>query len=320
VAPFQATLLGAAAAFAVPGLLLTGLRVLPPTSDFPALLASFISYGAVAYLLSLLLLLGATARARRRRMLAVVSLMTAALMACHLLWMAPFFVPDGRPASEGAFRLLSVNIEVGEADAGELERHAAAADVVVLLETTPDYLAQLEAGDWGTRFPYAVGNDDLHPAGSVIYSRFPLSDAAALPPTTFPQWMATAAVPGIGPVRIVAVHPCNPFCGDGLWAGEHRLLHDVVTAQTQHPLVVAGDFNAVPDHLPMRRLRSAGMRSATDIAGGGWLPTYPGSQLPPLISIDHILLDRGLTASSVDTVVVPGSDHRGVAARIAATQ
>jgi endonuclease/exonuclease/phosphatase (EEP) superfamily protein YafD len=85
-----------------------------------------------------------------------------------------------------------------------------------------------------------------------------------------------------------------------------------------HPLVVAGDFNAVDDHGPMQALRRAGLKSATDVAGAGWLPTYPANRLfPPLLPIDHIMINKDLTATSVTSFAVSGSDHRGLLATLA---
>jgi len=45
-------------------------------------------------------------------------------------------------------------------------------------------------------------------------------------------------------------------------------------------------------------------------------PTYPTDRgIPPVVAIDHVLVaDR--TALEVDTVDLPGSDHRAVVARI----
>ena len=76
----------------------------------------------------------------------------------------------------------------------------------------------------------------------------------------------------------------------------------------------------VEDHGPMQRLRRLGLRSATDLVGAGWLPTYPaGGRLPPLLPIDHVLLNSQLTATAVTPVTVPGTDHRGLLVRVAGT-
>ncbi len=152
----------------------------------------------------------------------------------------------------------------------------------------------------------------------MIYSRFPLTDTAPLPRTSFQQYVTTASVPGIPDLRIIAAHPCNPYCGRGLWASEHAVLQSSVEQNLDQPLMVVGDLNAVNDHGPMRALRRAGMKSATDVVGAGWLPTYPANRrLPPLLPIDHVLLNDQLTATSISTVHIDGTDHLGLVAAVA---
>ena len=116
----------------------------------------------------------------------------------------------------------------------------------------------------------------------------------------------------------MAVHPCNPYCGENRWSSEHRLVRRTVIDNIDSPLVVTGDFNAVHDHGPMQALQRAGLKSATDVAGAGWLPTYPANRLiPPLLPIDHVLINKDLTATSVTSFAVSGSDHRGLLATLA---
>ena len=96
------------------------------------------------------------------------------------------------------------------------------------------------------------------------------------------------------------MHPCNPYCGGGRWATEHRALRNAVAADLERPTIVAGDFNAVDDHGPMQQLRGLGLKSATDVLGAGWLPTYPANRrFPPLLPIDHVLVNDQLTATSI---------------------
>jgi endonuclease/exonuclease/phosphatase (EEP) superfamily protein YafD len=234
----------------------------------------------------------------------------------------PMFVRDQRPATTPPFTLISLNMLNGQADPAGLARQAQQADIVVLIEATPFGVNRLERYDWSREFPYSAGATRQDTTGSVIYSRFPLSDSAALPTSSFLQWAATADVPEVGPVRILAVHPCNPYCGGDRWASEHEDLRAAVAAQRSDvPLIVAGDFNAINDHGPMMALRADGLRSATDIAGAGWLPTYPANRrVPPLIPIDHVYINDRLTATAAGTFRVGGTDHFGLQVRLAGTQ
>jgi endonuclease/exonuclease/phosphatase (EEP) superfamily protein YafD len=319
--PSQVTLMILGFLFAVPSTGLTVLRVWQPSGQSPALLTSFISYAILGHLVALLFFVIALIRARKRLVVGLITLLVALMIALHGSWLGPLFIPDGRPAATSEFRVLSVNVLGGAADARRLADSARYADVVVLLEYEPDALEELDRFGWSERFPHQVGADERGVNGSAIFSRFPLSDTELLPQTTFQQWIATAEVPEIGPVRVMGVHPCNPYCGSTTFNSEHRLIRRIADEQPKdRPLIVAGDFNAVDDHGPMQDLRADGLRSATDVAGSGWLPTYPaGRRFPPLIPIDHILINDHLTATDVRTVAAPGSDHLGLLATLAGT-
>ena len=304
--------------FAVPGLAMTFLRIVPPRDDETALLAAFIPYGIIGYALALLCFGVALLLARRRTALMLVSVIVAALLALHLSWIAPLFVPDRRPATTKPFTVFSLNMHRGQADPGQVAQQASTADVVILVEATESALRALKPFEWDVRFPYSVGDAPGSISDTVIYSRFLLTDTTSLPETSFQQHVTTASAPGIPDLRIIAAHPCNPYCGRGLWASEHAVLQSSVEQNVDQPLMVVGDLNAVDDHGPMRALRRAGMRSATDVVGAGWLPTYPANRrLPPLLPIDHVLLNDQLTATSISTVHIDGTDHLGLVAAVA---
>ncbi len=216
-------------------------------------------------------------------------------------------------------RVASLNVRAGSADLNEVVDQTAGADVVTFVEAPPEWVDALPL-QFREAFPYAVGAPLQSTSGSVIFSRYPITSSEALPASSFQQWAAVVATPQLGPLRVVAVHPCNPFCGPGLWTAEHTELRHWLAPQDDTPTVVAGDFNAVDDHGPMRDLYADGWRSAADLAGAGYVRTYPAnSRLPPLIGIDHILLNDRLTATAFTTFDVPGTDHLGVRAVIAGT-
>lgn len=318
--PFQSLWVSLGVLFLLPGLVATCLRVVPPTDDGPALLAAFIPYAVLAYLFAFFFFATALLRARRRGALFVLSGISALLLCCHGLWLAPLFISDQRAATTKSFTIMSLNMLNGSADPRQVADQAVRADVVVLLETTPAALQGLKPYGWDERFPYSVGERDVTLSDSAIYSKFPLAHSATLPGSTFQQWLSTADVPGIGQVRIIATHPCNPYCGSNRWAAEHKQLRAAAAATMNMPLIVVGDFNAVDDHGPIRALRRDGLDSATDIVGAGWLPTYPANRmLPPLLPIDHVLVNSYLTATSISTFNVSGTDHRGLMAQIAGT-
>lgn len=305
----------------VPALTATVLRLVGPTDDAWALAAAFIPYGQLGYPVSLALLLLALLRARRRRLLGLLAVLVVGLTGLHLSWTLPFFVPDHRPVVGPGFTLLTQNVYNGGIDVARLTAVATDADVVVLTETTSAFLRALRTPTWDEEFPYALGDGSGTPANTSVFSRYPLSRSSDGGHRDFTQWVTTVAVPGQEPVRLVAAHPCNPYCGQGLFALDHALLEAAVRANRDAPLVVAGDLNAIDDHGPLVRLRADGLRSATDLVGAGWLPTYPANRwFPPLFAIDHVLVDERLTVTALRTVHLPGTDHLGLVATVAGTR
>jgi endonuclease/exonuclease/phosphatase (EEP) superfamily protein YafD len=316
----QGMLLTLAGLSLVPAVATTVMRLVPPTDDATALLASFIAYGVIAYAVALLCLVVALLRARRRLALAVCSAVVALLAVLHLAWLGPLFVSDHRVGRTPAFTVMSLNMYAGSADPAAIVEAAQQADIVVLVEVTPEAVQALERKGWDQRFRYSVGSTLQGVAGTAVYSRFPLSQASRIEPTQFEQWSMVAEVPGVGPVRLLAVHPCNPFCGGGRWTTEHRLLREAVGQDQGAPIIMAGDFNAVLDHGPMQQLHRIGLRSVDDVAGTGWMPTYPANRrIPPLLPIDHVLINNRLTATTVKTLAIPRTDHLGLLTTLAGT-
>ena len=78
-----------------------------------------------------------------------------------------------------------------------------------------------------------------------------------------------------------------------------------------------GDFNSTWDHPRFRALLGDRFVDAGEQAGEGYHFTYPGnSKIPPVIEIDHIIHDKGVTVADLETVTVPGSDHRALLATL----
>jgi endonuclease/exonuclease/phosphatase (EEP) superfamily protein YafD len=315
---FQALLVTFGILALFPGIAAAVLYLIPPTDDASAMSASFIPYGVLADLISLIAFGTAFVRARQRLALGLLSGLSALLLILQLVWISPQFVADDRPPTGTRFTLISLNLTVGRASVDQLRRQVAAADVVVLVEVTENaYLSISNA--LRDRFPYRTPpNADLR-SGSMILSRFPLSEVRPLD-AFFPQVSAATTVPGLGIVNVIATHPCNPFCDEGLWSSDHQKLLARADQLSDRPTVIAGDFNATRDHGPIRRLVDHGFTSGTDIVGAGWQPTFPaGGRLPAMIEIDHVLVNDLLTVTSIHTVEVAGADHLGLVARLART-
>ena len=81
--------------------------------------------------------------------------------------------------------------------------------------------------------------------------------------------------------------------------------------------ILAGDFNASLDHAAMRRLLDRGYKDAAAQVGAGLIPTWPANKrIPPIITIDHVLVDHRVGVKAVSVHDVPGTDHRAVFAEL----
>jgi endonuclease/exonuclease/phosphatase (EEP) superfamily protein YafD len=306
--------------------LATAARYVPPTAapgapDTWGMLTAFTDFGLAGYAVALFLLgLGLALRFSRVRTALLGATLVLSLL--HASWIGPWFVAAPAPAAAGpTIRILSANLYFGRADARTVVEAGRAADVLVLTEITVSARERLRALGIDRDFGYEAGGrlPERGAVGTLVLSRFPLTGLEPLPTEVDHQnWLVTVDAPGIGTVRLAAVHPSPPLRGRSTWAADHRLLREALGRQSG-PVIVSGDFNAVPSHWPMRRLHADGFRTSVDLAGTGWQPTWPArrSGLPPVVAIDHVLLSPQLTATAAGTVRLPGSDHLGVTATVA---
>lgn len=305
--------------------LLSGLEWLPVV-----LLTSFAPYAAPLWLLGLVLLGGATLHARRRAVAAatVLALVATTLSTAGLAlsWRAT----GAAPGASADLSAMTANLQFGRGDAQrvvELVR-ANEVDLLTVQEITREALDSLDAAGLGETLGHRAGQASEGPHGTMLFSRFPLTDVRRLP-TRLGSWAATADTPD-GPVAVLAVHAGRPDRGGvEVWVREHELLREAARDRIERglPVMLLGDLNATPDHTVVRAYRDAGLRRAANLVGAGPQPTWPsagvvqvlGVPLRSVITIDHVLLGPGLTATRSATATVPGADHRAVLAGVART-
>lgn len=286
------------------------------------LAASFIPYGALAWLGAAALVAAATTG--RPRLLLVGATVTAlGFQAAPLIHYLPHSAPT---ASNRVVRVLSINLNFGKVDAsslaGVIERERP--DVIVLLEVQQPILDALDASGHLADFRYRLGNVPPGYAsagfesdeGTFVLSRTPMTELEKLP-TPNGQYVVSVQRPN-GDVTLIAARPRNALLGMRGWLGDHELLAAAASRHLQQPLIVVGDFNATLEHSTMRRLTALGLTDAADASGRGWLPTYPaGRAIPPMIAIDHLLTNAALTSTDARAFDLPGSDHLGLVVDVA---
>jgi endonuclease/exonuclease/phosphatase (EEP) superfamily protein YafD len=291
------------------------IRYVPITSHVTLIIAvasPYLMLGApVGALLCLL--------ARRWLMAAVAAALTAALVAVQ----GPLFV--GEPTSDGgvALRVMSANLYYGQADAAALVRTASeGADVLAVQELTHEEVARLSAAGLDEVFPHrALDARDLA-SGVGLWSRYPITTSARIADFELPMISARIRVEGVATdPTILVVHMSGPWpqpIDD--WVRDMDRMPETMrqtsTSAGRGCVLIAGDFNSTFDMRPFRRLLSGGYRDATEQSGAGLLRTYQANaKAPPYMGIDHVLTNR-CTATSADTVALPGSDHAGLVAAV----
>jgi endonuclease/exonuclease/phosphatase (EEP) superfamily protein YafD len=300
----------------VAALLFTGvalLRLLEIDGDRAAVVA----FALMPYLTVLGVVLSLLAlRGRRWAVAIVVSVLSIVLVAA----VAPRAFPDSRPIGVGTtVRVLALNTRLGEADAASVVAavRGGGVDVLALQELTPRAVSALDAAGLDAELRFRAFRPDAGPRGSGIASRFPLSELSLTPPSTFTQVAAEVTLPSGDLVQVVSVHVDPPVhaAGPEQWQRELAGLPD--TEPRTPPRVLAGDFNGTLDHAAVRRvLAGGGYADAADEVGEGLVNTWPADRrLPPLVALDHVLVDRRCPVDAFRAIDVPGTDHRAVLAQ-----
>jgi len=216
------------------------------------------------------------------------------------------------PASAGAsLRIFHANLLYLNGRTAELARVAASldADVLAFTEYTLTHAGGMYVSPLASSFPYRIEYPEASAGGSALWSRFPLTEIDA--PDALYQ--STAAILDVaGGVELYVVHPPNPLDHLGDWLAELAGLADL-HGVSDRPAIVTGDFNATYWHPPFRRVQAAGWRDAHRLVGRGFSSSWPTDKawLPPIMRLDHALIDDSLSVAEVADVDLPGSDHRG---------
>jgi endonuclease/exonuclease/phosphatase (EEP) superfamily protein YafD len=257
---------------------------------------------------------------RLRRAGSVALVVSALGLALHAGLAVPSYA--GQHASGRAdLTVLTANLRLGRADPVAVRRLVAdsRADVVVLEEVTPvEVNAILPLRE---SYPYVAGGAAPGAFGTVVFSRWPLVQVRQLP-VSKGGWQMR--VQSSRPFWLVAVHTSQPLVDYPKWRADHEALTKALGA-LDGPVVAAGDFNATLDHRPMRDLLGLGFADAARQANAGWQPTWPASRdadgsFPfglSVLTLDHVLLSKQLSAISTSTHLVARSDHRALVARLA---
>ena len=314
--------LGAAGLMAVLVVRFTGFDYWYPMTQIMAFMPYYVVAG--------ILVVAAFVLQKRWYAVALSVLMTIAIS----LLVIPRVVSDGGPTPAGVgIRVMSVNLRVGGADAGDIAALAqrAGVDVIAFQEFTPEAAARLDAAAGLDQFSYRSVHPRELALGSAIYSRLPMTDdGVRRHQSGFYQARGTLDVPGAGQVAVESAHPCAPTgsARSRCWAedladqppGGNECLKrnsgqaECMPATTTSAQILLGDFNATLDHAPLRKLLNTGYTDAAASVGMGLTPTWPYDKPIPKIALDHVLVNARVSIGSFAVHAIGGTDHRCVIA------
>jgi endonuclease/exonuclease/phosphatase (EEP) superfamily protein YafD len=224
------------------------------------------------------------------------------------------------PTAGRPLRLVSLNMLHGRADAAAVVALAvrADADVLALAEVTPEAVSALLDAGLPDLLPYAhvvpAGDGQPAGAGGALWTRLEVR-ARSVTPGRFGQPASRLAVPGARDVEVTAVHTHPPTASRrqvARWEEDLQLLPE---PEEEVLRVLAGDFNATPDHSAFRRLLGRGWVDAGRATGQALRPTWSPVHAPvPRLTLDHVLVDPRIGVASLRIEHVAGSDHRALVA------
>ena len=205
------------------------------------------------------------------------------------------------------------------------------ADIVVLPETSQDTavaIAELTRSQGRPMWVYSIAFDYVAKARSTsVLVSVDLGEHVvdtSVGNTTVLPSIVLRPVNGDGPT-IIGVQPVAPLPGElENWRADLSWVNEVCRGDT---VIMAGDFNATPDHFrvidPSAGPAGLGLGeclAASLVTGNGAVGTWP-TRLPPLLGapIDHIMTTPDITVTGYRVITSndgDGSDHRPVVARL----
>lgn len=235
----------------------------------------------------------------------------------------PLVVAEPVPAGE-RFTVVSSNLLFGGGDLGVLGKIVADADpdLLSLQEVTPEALERLRRSEIGRALPHQFAIPYTYAAGTALFSKKPLDERYNIPGTVLHNLQARTDLPGAAGTQVLAIHPAAPLWGRNWdWLADMDTLAEHFEQLPPGRVIAIGDYNSTWNHAKYRNLLTNGLVDGTDLAGAGFLPSYPTDKRignRPLVAIDRVIL-RGFVATSMDTHYLPGSDHRTLVVSLVAS-
>jgi len=256
--------------------------------------------------------------ARRWRFAAIGVVVTLWAVLPTLWWPIAGRVPLAEAAS---LRVASFNLggELAREPLVMAEIEAANADIVIILEYTPQWRSRL-SDRLSKAYPYRVETARRDNFGVAVFSRveWTAHEHFTFADSDTPQYRFELLL-GEAPILLYAIHILPPS-RQGYTRHRAQFAGLIQRMDKEaRPLVVAGDFNFV-DHGPLAgALHARGFVDAHALAGSGRGATWPVNDWLrhlPGIRIDHVYVGRGLTATDSWVGGNFESDHLPISATL----
>jgi len=231
------------------------------------------------------------------------------LLAClNYAFVLPLYFGKPPSATEQPVRamLMNLNAANGNTDQVLSAIQTADPDLLLLVEVTPKWAAELS----GLDYPYRLAKPQEGCFGIMLLSKYPLSHTNVV-------FVGSAGVPSVvadvhfpqGEISLIGTHPLPPISAEFFKHRNSQLaaLSQLVREQ-KNPVLLIGDLNASPwsPHFT-RLLKESGLKNS--MKHFGFQPSWPVGTRLLRIPIDHmlhspeILIHRRIVGSDV------GSDH-----------
>jgi endonuclease/exonuclease/phosphatase (EEP) superfamily protein YafD len=255
----------------------------------------------------------------RRWWLAAAS---AAVVACHLVWVGPDFRPAtpyvppsiGEVESAQTLRIFYANVRGPnrEFDAMIDEAIRSNADVIVLAELQRPWFQTLAKSEALKPYPHGTQLKRRHSGDINVFSRLPVRRFQVITSQDRTCVLVDVAL-GNDSLRLFCLHSPRPLVdGENQYYSFWQEIEPILAKQPE-PLVVIGDFNATQHSLVYEQLTTGRLRSAHEDRGRGYATTWPNGLKPlPPIRIDQALLSPQVECVSVVEGRGLGSDHKPV--------
>jgi len=190
------------------------------------------------------------------------------------------------------------------------------ADVIAVVEATENWTAALDG--LGERYPYRHFYAREDNFGLAVMSRIQILSSEQIRPGNIGKpTMRFRLDVDSGSFEILLTHAFPPMSLGGFRERNQQLIELASLAASEPDIhILLGDMNVTPWSSVFREvLRVSKFRDARE--GLGYRATWPSVLGPLGLPIDQLLLGKDVSLVNMHPVHIPGSDHRGLFARIA---